>query len=59
MNQNEFNRLSYISKKSLTELISQDELKEFKQLIDDWSESTEYNWLEGFHQYNNEKGRIK
>lgn len=58
MNQNDFDRLNYISKKSLVELITPSELKEFKQLIDDWSVSTEFNLLEGFHQHINESGRV-
>lgn len=57
MNQYDLDRLNYISKKSLDESITPDELKEFKELIDDWSESPEYNLLEGFHQYTDESGR--
>jgi len=53
MNQNDFDRLSFISKKSLVDTITSDELKEFKQLIDEWSASTEYNLLEGFNQQAN------
>jgi len=53
MNQNDIDRLSFISKKSLIEKITSDELKEFKQLIDDWSASTEFYLLEGFNQQTN------
>jgi len=53
MNQNDFDRLSFISKKSLVEIITPDELKEFKQLIDEWSASTEFTLLEGFNQHKN------
>jgi len=49
MSRNDFDRLSYISKKSLDEKITSDELIEFKQLIDQWSASTEYKSLEGFN----------
>ena len=49
MNQNDFDRLSLISEKSLVSKVTSDELKEFKQLIDDWSESSEFNFLRGFN----------
>ena len=53
MNQNDFDRLNFISKKSLVDTITSDELKEFKQLIDEWSASTEFKLLEGFNQHTN------
>jgi len=49
MNQNDFDRLSFISEKSLVDRITSDELKEFKELIDDWSASTEFHLLGGFN----------
>lgn len=51
MNQNDFDRLSFISEKSLVDKVTSDELREFKQLIDDWSASTEFNLLQGFNQH--------
>ena len=53
MNQNDFDRLSFISKKSLVDTITSDELKEFNRLIDDWSASTEFNLLQGFNRHTN------
>jgi len=53
MNQADFERLSFISEKSLVDKVTSDELKEFKQLIDDWSASTEFNLLQGFNLHTN------
>lgn len=53
MNQNDFDRLSFLSEKSLVETFTCDELKEFNQLIDDWSASTEYDLLQGFNHCTN------
>jgi len=49
MKQNDYDRLTYLSEKSLYEKISIEELEEFNQLMDDWSQSTEFNLLQGFH----------
>jgi len=53
MSQSDFDRLSFISEKSLVDRITSDELKEFKQLIDDWSASKEFNSLNGFNHHRN------
>ncbi len=49
MTQNDFDRLNLLSDKTLAEGITQDELKEFKQLMDDWNISTEFNLMQGFY----------
>lgn len=49
MNQHDFDRLSSIFERSFVDKITPDELKEFNQLIDDWSTSTEFNLIECFN----------
>jgi len=51
MKQNDYDRLTYLSKKALIDPISKEELKEFNQLMNDWSHSTEFNLLQGFHEH--------
>lgn len=49
MNDSDFDRLNSLSEKSLNEALNQNELKEFKQLMDDWNKSTEFNLLHGLY----------
>jgi hypothetical protein len=49
MDQSDFDRLSSIFERSFVNKITSDELKEFNQLIDDWSTSSEFNLLDCFN----------
>ena len=53
MNQNEFNRLNFLSEKSLTDIVSSDELEEFTQLMTDWNTSQHFNLFQDLHSYKN------
>ncbi|NQY87424.1 MAG: hypothetical protein HRT51_06645 [Colwellia sp.] len=53
MNQIDLERLNSLSEKALVETVSKDELDEFKNLLDAWSNSTELNLLQGFYLHRN------
>ncbi|MFT5757012.1 MAG: hypothetical protein ACI9LM_001737 [Alteromonadaceae bacterium] len=49
MTKDEFDRLNFLSEKSLNETATEPELKEFSQLLDAWNNSVELNLFGGFY----------
>jgi len=49
MNTDEFERLNYLSEKSLNETATDVELKEFSQLLDTWNSSAELKLFGGYY----------
>jgi len=49
MNTNDFERLSFLSEKSLLNTITPDEFEEFRKLLISWNESTENKLLQGLY----------
>lgn len=47
MTTDQFTRLNVLSEKALNDTASSNELNEFKKLLDDWNQSTEFNLLNG------------
>ena len=54
MTKENFERLNVLSEKAINEIVPTNELEEFNQLLNLWSESTEYNILQGFHLSNSQ-----
>jgi hypothetical protein len=51
MKQKEFDRLNYLSEKSLLDTITPNEFYEFSRLIKDWNTSFELNLLNGLYEH--------
>jgi hypothetical protein len=51
MKQKEFDRLNYLSEKSLLDTITPNEFYEFSRLIKDWNTSFELNPLNGLYEH--------
>ena len=51
MSQSEFERLNFLSEKSLVGMVTTDELTEFSLLMKDWNTSKDFNLFQGLSSY--------
>jgi hypothetical protein len=49
MTNDDFKRLSFLADKALNATVSDNELKEFNQLLAAWNDSMEHNLFSGYH----------
>jgi hypothetical protein len=52
MTTEEFKRLNTLSEKAMANIATPNELEEFRQLLNIWSNSPKYNLLQDFFSYN-------